>query len=77
MEDTLQKGVEFNRDLLKINSQLQTHTYMAVTQLKKQKVQVSFEYTNMLLLSQSKYFIWFIIYLVSMQIYQVSKDKSY
>ena len=47
MEDTLQIGVEFKRILEKISSQLQTHIDTAGTHLKKQKVQVSSEQTNM------------------------------
>ena len=43
MEDTLQKGVKFKKNLERISSQLQTQTKMAESQPKKQKTQLSFE----------------------------------
>ena len=45
LENTLQKGAEFKRNLEKINFQLQTHTEMAETHSKKQETQVSSEQT--------------------------------
>ena len=47
MEDALQKGEEFRRNLELISSQLQTHTNMAEIQPNKQNIQVSLEQTQL------------------------------
>ena len=41
MEDTLQKGAEFKKNLERINSHLQTDTKMVESQSKKKKTQLS------------------------------------
>ena len=46
MEDTLQKGAEFKKNLERIGSQLQTHTEIIKPQSKKQKTQLSSEHVQ-------------------------------
>ena len=43
MEDTLQKGAEFKKNIESISSQLQTHTEMVDSQSKKKNTQLSSE----------------------------------
>ena len=47
MEDTLQKGEKFKRNIELISSQLETQTKMAKTQPKRQNIEVSSEHTKM------------------------------